>query len=306
MTYTVSMHMKNQRNNQKKQSVQASKNENNPQPLLKKLPQVAEKQSNASKSDPLLDKLTEHDSSFENMSEEKMSCNEEHHSHTENSHSYEHEEKESTDACMLEKEATADLDVKKSKPTQNILPTMQSNKNVSLPIAKIPVLLSTVIITVDIFDSYDLELPISSIKKLSWSVNKVEGRLLLPKNIVFLKGILTAVLDYVADDETGSLKTAKVNIPWQKNKEIEWIFPPDLPDQYQKCFEFNSFEGSIHWEQYEKYVEDAIFQVKDFRIVSTEQTTPSLKGAQIDIQASVSLTIDILQQQYVNLGAWHG
>jgi hypothetical protein len=289
------MQMKNQRNNQRKQSVQPSKTEKNPEPLLKKLPQVAEKQSDAS-SHTFLDEWTEHDSSFENMSEEKMSCNKEHHHDTENSHSYVHEEKEST----------ADPDVEKSEPARSMIPTMQSNKNVSLRIAKIPILLSSVIITVDIFDSYDLEFPISSIRKITWSVNKIEGRLLLPKNIVFLKGILTSVLDYVADDETGSLKTAKINIPWQKNKEIEWIFPPDLPDQYQKYYGFNSFEGSIHWEQYEKYVEDAIFQVKDFRIVSTAQTTPSLKETQIDIQASASLTIDILQQQYVNLEAWSG
>ena len=58
-----------------------------------------------------------------------------------------------------------------------------------LPIVKIPVLLANLNFDIDLFDSFQLEIPIENISKIDWHVHSFDCKVLLPSPNVFLKGI---------------------------------------------------------------------------------------------------------------------
>ncbi|MDP4147632.1 MAG: hypothetical protein Q8936_24715, partial [Bacillota bacterium] len=67
------------------------------------------------------------------------------------------------------------------------------------PIVKLPVILASIKVDIDIYDSFNLEIPISSLTKVDWSIHSLECKVLLPTPNVFLKGELIADIEYVKD-----------------------------------------------------------------------------------------------------------
>jgi hypothetical protein len=178
-----------------------------------------------------------------------------------------------------------------------------SNEN-RLPIAKLPVLLATADIDLDIFDSFDLPAPITSLTKSDWTVHCLEGRVLLPSTTVFLKGILVADIEYVSDVSTYCMQTTKIKLPWKTTTKVDWIYPPLMPSNSHGEYMFQCSggkESGLHREYHEQFAEQVQFELQSISHVWTEELVPQAGTPKLLIQGSASLSINLLQPQYISL-----
>ncbi|WP_078410884.1 hypothetical protein [Priestia abyssalis] len=178
-----------------------------------------------------------------------------------------------------------------------------SKKN-RLPIAKLPVLLAKADIDLDIFDSFDLPAPIANLTKSDWTAHCLEGRVLLPSTTVFLKGVLVADIEYVSDMSTHSMQTTKLQIPWKTTIKVDWIYPPLMPSSSHGEYMFQYSGGKepgFHREYHEQFAEQVQFELQSVRHVWTEELVSPAGTPKLLIQGSASLSINLLQPQYIEL-----
>ncbi|MBN6887254.1 hypothetical protein ACUXCC_002264 [Cytobacillus horneckiae] len=170
-----------------------------------------------------------------------------------------------------------------------------------LPIVKMPVLLAVLDIDVDIFDTISLSVPITNIIKIDWSAHSLESHVALPSNIVFLKGTLLADIEYVIDNEN---KIVKVEIPWKKAMNVTWLYPPEIPQKKWNEFSFmthNWEEFSYHQESFDELAEEIYHNLRCTNFIWHEELGLRSVNSSIHVQGKGSLSIDLLQQQYIDL-----
>jgi hypothetical protein len=172
-------------------------------------------------------------------------------------------------------------------------------KKKPLPIVKLPVLLANMEIDIDIFDSYDLFLPLSRITKLDWSVHSLESRVVLPSNTVFLKGVFIADIEYVKEKSTHS---SKIQVPWQKTINVDWVYPPLMGSSSQEEFMFDDGnENSIHHQFHEQYADQIQHHLQSMNFIWHEELHLQADTPKLFIQGRAILSIDLLQPQYIDL-----
>jgi hypothetical protein len=184
-------------------------------------------------------------------------------------------------------------------PTRECLPKKQ------MPIVKLPVLIGKLDVDVDIFEAFPANVPIQNISSLDWYSQSLETHAALPSNVVFLKGTLVAVLDYVTNNKSDSIQSVKIQIPWKKNVTIDWIYPPDLPiSNSKKEFTFKDESDTnvtSHYESSTTFSENIDSQLRTINVVWHNSMTHDEKSM-LEVQGTATLKIDLLQEQYVDLG----
>lgn len=167
---------------------------------------------------------------------------------------------------------------------------------------RLPVLLSTVNIDIDIFDSFDLFIPISSVSKIDWSLHFLENRVLLHSTIVFFKGKLVANIEY--ENEENSVHNIKVQVPWEKATSIKWVYPPIMPSSSRMEYTFQSnnwIENSYHYEYQEQFADSIQHTLRSINFIWNEELDSQLSTSKLFIQGTANLCIDLLQEQYIEL-----
>ena len=125
-----------------------------------------------------------------------------------------------------------------------------------LPIIKIPVLLANLDFDIDLFDSFQLQIPIANISKIDWHVHSFECKVLLPSPNIFLKGMLIAEITYVKNDQSSTLHSMKLNIPIDKVMKIDWLYPPELSSSHEAEYMYqgnDNMEVQFHREFSQQY-----------------------------------------------------
>ncbi|HZG59772.1 MAG TPA: hypothetical protein VEY68_04710 [Anoxybacillus sp.] len=177
-------------------------------------------------------------------------------------------------------------------------------QNEPLPIVKLPVLLAMVNIDIDIFDSFDLLLPISNITKIDWSIHSLESRVLLPSTTIFLRGVLMADIEYVSDIH--SLHTVNIQVPWEKTTNTSWLSLPVMSGKTQREFIFQSHDDKeiiYHREFHEHFADQVQHDLRRINFVWHEQLGSQAGASKLCIHGTANLSIDLLQPQYINLNS---
>ncbi|WML50095.1 hypothetical protein RCG23_09745 [Neobacillus sp. PS3-34] len=171
-------------------------------------------------------------------------------------------------------------------------------------IVRIPVLLSLLKVDIDIYDSFNLFVPISSVIKVNWSINSLDCKVLLPTPNVFLKGELIADIEYVKDNVENTLHSIKIIVPYEKVIVAEWLHSPNLPSTHQAEYMFVSpdrQEIQYHREFTQQFAEPVYCELHGIQTIWHDELISKDGKPELDVQGKGTLTISLLQSQYVDL-----
>ncbi|KON88351.1 hypothetical protein AF332_17100 [Sporosarcina globispora] len=262
--------------------------------------------------------LGEKNAEFLGMNEEESSSREKFFSDLEDSSSHPESKYrdyvESSSECT---ESTSETTALEDAFDQKFCPDEPSEENpchsthtkkclpkVLMPTVKVPVLVDKLNIEIDIFDTFPIHLPIKNITKLEWSIQTLETNVILPSDVIFLKGTLLADLEYVDNAAGGSLHTIKIPVKWDKTADADWLYPPEMPiTSFQKEYSFKTDDGqgiSSHYEAAQYFSEKIEAQLQSIHFVWHNDIIENEKS-EVDIQGRAILEIDLLQKQYVDL-----
>ncbi|KAA9025703.1 hypothetical protein [Niallia endozanthoxylica] len=206
------------------------------------------------------------------------------------------EESSSSFEVSLEEESSF-FDCESSSMDEYNQSDVQKN---ALPIVKMPVVLSNVEIEIDIFDSFLLHFPIREITKVDWSVYSLECQVPLPSRSLFVKGVLLATIEYVENDQKGSLQTITMRVPFSTTKNVEWLVTPELPRSYRSELTYQEHENiQFHQEFSEQYAHPIQSELKNFHIIWHNEFMS--ENELLNVQGRVRLFIHLLQHQYIKL-----
>lgn len=176
---------------------------------------------------------------------------------------------------------------------------------IPMPTVKLPILVGKLDIEIDLFDIFPLHLPIKKITRLEWSIQSLDTHIVLPSNTIFIKGTLIADIEYVNPGEKTTLHSTKVPIKFDKTSEVCWLFLPDMPQaKTQNEFTFKSDGFNVlnsHYESSQYFTEKIESQLRCINVVWHNQLTDTEKSG-LQVQGRALLKIDLLQEQYVDLG----
>ncbi|MBT2690118.1 hypothetical protein J7I93_18275 [Bacillus sp. ISL-47] len=167
------------------------------------------------------------------------------------------------------------------------------------PIVKLPVLVAKSEVEINIFDCLPIDVPAKCITKMEWTVESLRCLTLLPSNTVFVKGVLTAEIQYVMNDKL-HMKTSQ--LPFEKTINLEWLCKPEMPISNAKSeFTFQTENSQdVHYEFCQKFTEEINCQLKSIHVVwHHDKSEPENKS--LGIQGQAVLYVDFLQEQYLTL-----
>jgi hypothetical protein len=170
--------------------------------------------------------------------------------------------------------------------------------------AILPVLLIQEEVEIELFNSFTLMRPLSSVSKVEWSVKSFKGCALLPSNKVFLELILSADVDFVSERD-GSLQSLKMFIPVHKTVTIDWKSPPDFSYSHRGEFDFrekNDYLPSTHrvWE--EKLAQPITIDLRSFNLIWHDELQKGKEGkTRLGVQGTAKVSIEAVQKQVVSL-----
>jgi hypothetical protein len=166
---------------------------------------------------------------------------------------------------------------------------------------RLPLHLADVELEIDIFNTISLSRPISSVSNIECSLNSIDAEVLLPSANLFTKGILLLTMDYVNPDDSGTMHSLKVHIPWKKISQVKWLHKPELSSKNSKEYMFTSplgMEEGFTREYKENLVEKVNFSLTDLHCVWNEQFIDQDK---ILFQGTARMKIDLFQKQCLDL-----
>lgn len=170
--------------------------------------------------------------------------------------------------------------------------------------AILPVLLIQEEVEIELFNSFTLIRPLSSVSKVEWSVKSFKGCALLPANKVFLELILSAEVDFVSERD-GSLQSLKMFIPVHKTVTIDWKSPPDFSYSNRGEYDFREKKGhlpSTHrvWE--EKLAQPITIDLRSFHLIWHDELQKGKEGkTRLGVQGTAKISIEAVQKQVVSL-----
>lgn len=165
------------------------------------------------------------------------------------------------------------------------------------PIVQLPVLVAKSEFEVSLFECFPVSGPAECITQMDWSIQSLECRALLPSNTVFIKGELLARITF---ENNGEMQMQRVAFPIGKPIDLEWLFPPKMPDlneereymfQTDRCNEF-------HYEFFQDYTEEIFCQPTSIHVVWHKGTE---LGSNMEIQGNAVLCLDFFQKQYIKM-----
>ncbi|MBT2705406.1 hypothetical protein J7E34_18990 [Chryseobacterium sp. ISL-80] len=175
------------------------------------------------------------------------------------------------------------------------------NKTYERTKVRLPLQLAAVNLEIDIFDTFKLSRPISSISNVECSLHSLDAEVLLPSANLFTKGILLLTMDYVNTDDLGTMHSLKIHLPWKKIIPVHWIHQPELSSKHSKEYMFTSplgTEAGFTREYKESLVEKVDFSLANLHCVWNEQFVDQDK---IMFQGTAGMKIDLFQKQCVDL-----
>lgn len=185
----------------------------------------------------------------------------------------------------------------------NLVTAAYSGKNTKTEKTKvrIPLHLAEVDLEIDIFDTFSLSRPISAVSNVECSLHSIDAEVLLPAASLFTKGTLLLSIDYVSTDDTGTMHSLKIHIPWKKIIPVKWIHQPELSSKDSKEYLFTSNlgmeEGYIR-EYSESLVEQVNYSLSSLQCVWNEQF---IQNDRVMIQGTARMKIDLFQKQCLDL-----
>jgi len=202
----------------------------------------------------------------------------------------------------FEHELEADEEVKQDSSCEG---KQECVPKIPMPTVKIPVLIAKLDMEIDIWESFPLHRSIKKITNLEWSISSLDTHAVLPSNIIFVKGTLIADIEYVNQGEQSSLHSARIPIKFDTTSEVCWLFPPDMPEaRKQKEYMFKSDGCDVlksHYETCQYFTEKIDSQLRCINFVWHNDLTDTEKRG-LQVQGRAVLEIDLLQEQYVDLG----
>jgi hypothetical protein len=219
--------------------------------------------------------------------------------------SYSHEESSSNYNESSLFEETSSIVDDPSEESSSIDGVLWSNTlPVQSKLVKLPVLLALLNFEIDVFDSFNLEVPISCVTRIDWSLHSFNCQVLLPTSNVFLTGILIADIEYVKDHISNTLHTIKISIPWEKITKVDWIYKPHLPssNNYEYLFHSNNHNDVQYIHEFsQQFTEKIHSELQRIHFLWHDDLIAKDGKQEIDIQGKVELSINLLQPQYINL-----
>ncbi|MBS8264398.1 hypothetical protein DYI25_08120 [Mesobacillus boroniphilus] len=198
---------------------------------------------------------------------------------------YQYESSESSSVPM--KLATAAYSGKKTK--------------IEMTKVRLPLHLADVDLEIDIFDTFSLSRPISTVSNVECSLHSIDAEVLLPSANLFTKGTLLLNIDYVSTDDTGTMHSLKLHIPWKKIIPVKWIHQPELSAKDSKEYLFTSnlgMEEGYTREYSESLVEKVNFSLSSLHCVWNEQF---IRNDRVMIQGTARMKIELFQKQCLDL-----
>ncbi|WNF35342.1 hypothetical protein RJD24_12815 [Bacillaceae bacterium IKA-2] len=173
------------------------------------------------------------------------------------------------------------------------------------PIIKVPILLSRVNIDYNIVHSANLIVPNSSIVKTNWFLHSYEGRILLPSNTLFLKGIFILDVEFNSQNGHNTIHNKKIPIPWKKTTKVNWIKEPSLSLSNEKQYMFQSSpdkgEISFHHQSEKNYVDPIQYELRRLNFIWHDEVKPQVDSSLLCILGTAQLSFDLLQRQLIDL-----
>ncbi|WP_079509294.1 hypothetical protein [Mesobacillus jeotgali] len=166
---------------------------------------------------------------------------------------------------------------------------------------RLPLHLADVELEIDIFNTISLSRPISNVSNIECSLHSIDAEVLLPSANLFTKGILLLTMDYANPDESGTMHSLKINIPWKKIIHVKWLHKPELSSKNSKEYMFASLSGmeaGFTREYKENLVEKVDFSLTNLHCVWNEQFIDPDK---ILFQGTARMKMDLFQKQCVDL-----
>lgn len=166
---------------------------------------------------------------------------------------------------------------------------------------RLPLHLADVDLEIDIFDTFKLSRPISTVSNVECSLHSIDAEVLLPSANLFTKGTLLLDIDYVSPDDKGTMHSLKIHIPWKKIILVKWVHQPELSSKDSKEYLFTSnlgLEEGYTREYSESLVEKVDFSLSSLHCVWNEQF---IQNDRVMIQGTAKMKIDLFQKQCLDL-----
>ncbi|WLR48084.1 hypothetical protein LC065_02060 [Halobacillus litoralis] len=162
---------------------------------------------------------------------------------------------------------------------------------------KVPVLLSTKMVEVDLMETLNIPDDLCEIIEIHLSIHSQKETVVLPSSYVFLSGVLMVEVIY---DNGESLQQLRQTVPWEKTVGVDWKSDPQIPysDRKEYTFECDG-TGNVHYEFVETFVEQVEVEAQSVRFVS--HSDASVTDGKLYIQGSAQILYDLLQKQYVRI-----
>ncbi|MCS0826025.1 hypothetical protein NX029_19060 [Cytobacillus firmus] len=165
------------------------------------------------------------------------------------------------------------------------------------PIVKLPVLVGKTDMEIHIFDCFPINCKSMHITKVEWQVDSLSCKALFPSRSVFIKGLLIADTMFTADKQ---VKNIRIPISIEKSIELDCICIPDLP--HSSCNNEFTFlnENALdqHFEFYQQFSEEITCKLNSIHVLWYSNV---LENEGLEIQGKAVLSIDFLQEQYVQI-----
>ncbi|RBP96511.1 hypothetical protein DFO70_101323 [Cytobacillus firmus] len=165
------------------------------------------------------------------------------------------------------------------------------------PIVKLPVLVGKTDMAIQIFDCFPINCKAMHITKVEWQVDSLSCKALFPSPSVFVKGVLIADTMFTADQQ---LKNVRIPISIEKSVELEWVCPPDLPQSSCKNEFMFLNENALdqHFEYSQQFSEEITCKLNSIHVLWYSTV---MENEGLEIQGKAVLSIDFLQEQYVQI-----
>ncbi|XIH33034.1 hypothetical protein C1N70_12170 [Cytobacillus firmus] len=165
------------------------------------------------------------------------------------------------------------------------------------PMVKLPVLVGKTDMEIPIFDCFPIYWQDMHITKVGWQVDSLSCKSLFPSPAVFVKGVLIADTMFMADKQ---VKNVRIPISIEKSVELEWVCPPDLPHlSCENEFMFlNQNALDQHFEYYQQFSEEITCKLNSIHVLWHSSV---MENEGLEIQGKAVLSLDFLQEQYVQI-----
>ncbi|RSK27757.1 hypothetical protein EJF36_13220 [Bacillus sp. HMF5848] len=177
------------------------------------------------------------------------------------------------------------------------------NEVINYTKVKLPVLLATTVIEVNICKTIELPIKIQNVLNIDWSIKEFNGKAVLPSNAVFFKGLFVANIQCVPTSIEQPIQTIHVQIPWDNVVFIEWFHEPHVPnyEHYEYTFQTKNHDVSYHRGQMQSFADDIKFEITSVKTVWHENFIGTDTQCNLDLTGQAKVLIDCYQKQSINI-----